>query len=419
VPAVPADARRAHDPPWPGDTAAGARAATATGAAGAGAAAGAAGRSGGAYADRARAAAQARRAQAEAAARGDDTGEHDLTGDRRRRRRRSPGHLAEEPRARWAAVAEWWLPDLAATAVAVGALVLPWTWIAVTVVGTAVAAVVVSLRSGARPAEVPRRAFWRGAALLHPRSLVWVPVLVARTVLVAIALPAVVAAAAWAVDEGSLGAPAAARAGAWDAGFRVAAVLVCLVVVGGVGPGRVARADALHDRTRTWTDGAVTAVTGACLAVVTLVVVFAPRPTDPLFGGADGLAWLPGRLRDRGEEVRTDIVNAELESLASCLSRQDVVVRAVSYADDVARITLVGEPSGVAVATTLAASHNQLAPWVQSVEVAAEDQVVARLSREGLSRRRPLTEISATGPDDAGAEADRAAALRCSAGPVV
>ncbi|HKH06431.1 MAG TPA: hypothetical protein VKA65_14780 [Acidimicrobiales bacterium] len=331
-------------------------------------------------------------------------------------------------------MAEWWLPDLAATAVAIGALVLPWTWIALSVLGVAAGGVAASLGSGATPGQVPQRAFWRGVALLHPRSLVWVPVLMARTILAAIAIPAAVAAAAWELDEGSLGAPAAARAGAWDAGFRVAAVLVCLVIVGGVGPGRVARADAIQARTHEWADAVVTATAAGCLAVIALVVLAAPRPTDPLFRGADGLAWLPPSLRDRGEQVRAEIVNAELESLASCLSRRDVVVRAVGYTNDVARLTLVGEPSRTAVATALAASHNQLAPWVGAVEVAAEDEVVARLDREGLPRWRPLTDIAATGaatgtataasgPDGpasaSAAAADRGVALRCSAGPVL
>jgi hypothetical protein len=84
-------------------------------------------------------------------------------------------------------------------------------------------------------------------------------------------------------------------------------------------------------------------------------------------------------------------------------------------------------PDAAEVVTALAAVHNQLAPWVEGIEVVSGDEVVAAVDRAGLPTAGPVAdpasvERAATAGDDllrAGAGGfDRQVALRCSAGPV-
>ena len=88
-------------------------------------------------------------------------------------------------------------------------------------------------RSAARPLGRPPTTAWRCGrccraagrrclSWLRPRSVLWLPVLVARTVLLAIALPALLWAFRWLVVEGTHGLVAAARTGVWSDGFRAA-----------------------------------------------------------------------------------------------------------------------------------------------------------------------------------------------------
>ena len=78
------------------------------------------------------------------------------------------------------------------------------------------------------------------------------------------------------------------------------------------------------------------------------------------------------------------------------------------------------------VATAAAAAHNQLAPWVERLEIAEGDTVVLALDRTELPAAIPaddaadLVGAAVTGGDilaDA-AHVDRGLALRCSVGPV-
>jgi hypothetical protein len=79
------------------------------------------------------------------------------------------------------------------------------------------------------------------------------------------------------------------------------------------------------------------------------------------------------------------------------------------------------------VVTAAVAAQNQLAPWVEQLEIAAGDQVLLTLDRSALPDAVPVTDagvladaalagrdVVADGADDF----DQALALRCSAGPV-
>jgi hypothetical protein len=329
------------------------------------------------------------------------------------------------------------LLDLGALAIGIFALVEPWIWILVVAAGVLMAVTARSL-AGHRESgglDLLRRAARHVSAWLRPRSLITLPVLVARTILVAIVVSGGVAAVRWLAAEGREGVVPAVRAGIWAHGFRVAAVVVCVLLVTGVGDARARRAAAVRAFVARLDPGASGALAGAAAAVVVCVAIAAPRLDAGRLSGADGLGWAPVRLRPTIDRVRDDLATTELDVVASCLGeRQDIGWR-VGYtganppaSPDVARLT--GPHSQVSpgvVATAAVAAHNQLAPWVEQLEIAAGDEVLLSVDRTALTDAVPVTEAglladaALTGRDvvtDGAGGFDRALALRCSAGPV-
>lgn len=339
-------------------------------------------------------------------------------------------------RAPWARPAERWLLELLAVGGASVAFVAPSVSLMSVAAGCVVGGTVAFVASGHPARTLPRRVVRRTVALLHPRSSLWAPVLLARTVLAAVVLPAGVAAAAWIIDEGTSGSMAAVRAGAWTNGFRVAAALVCFMLLTSVGDGRHRRAVAVRRWAMPATDGTLVLLAITCCAAAALAIGAVPHPTDPLASRADGLGWLPPGARADADRVRDDIVTNELAALASCLSTQTGIVWQTSYssenavgAPDVARLDAPPESaSGVArdLPTVIVAAHNQLAPWVETIEVQLPGGRLVRTDRGSLPRGRPLTDadllVAATSTGSqwlSGESVDRAVALRCSAGPVI
>jgi hypothetical protein len=330
------------------------------------------------------------------------------------------------------------LLDFFALAVGVFALVEPWTW---TLVVTAAVLMAVTARSltdhrESGGVDLVRRAAGHVAAWLRPRSLVTLPVLVARTIVISVVVSGGVAAVRWLAAEGREGAVAAVRAGIWAHGFRVAAVVVCVLLVTGVGDARSRRAAAVRAFIARLDPGASGALAGAAAAVVVSVVMAAPHLESGRLSGADGLGWAPVRLRATIDGVRDDVVTTELDVVASCLAeRQDIGWR-VGYtganppaAPDVARLTGPRSQATPGVVLTAAvAAHNQLAPWVEQLEIVAGDEVLLRVDRAALPDAVPVTEArllaeaATTRRDlatDGSGDFDRSLALRCSAGPVL
>jgi hypothetical protein len=326
--------------------------------------------------------------------------------------------------------------DLAALTVAIGAFVAPVAWLALVAAGTAVALAAASVRRrGPDPAALVRRLVRRIVSWLRPRSLVWFPVLVARVLIVAVAVPFALGAVRWLLAEGAAGAVAAGRAAAWHHGFRVAAVAVCFLLVAGSGAAHDRRALTVRSRVQRLGAARATSLAVAAAVAVVLLPVIGPRAAGGPLAGADGLAWAPARLRDNVDRVRDDLVTAELDAATGCLSgRQDASWRSAYTAgnpldqDDVVTLrpgrTI---PDAAEVVTAVAAVHNQLAPWVEGIEVVSGGEVVAAVDRAGLPTAGPVAdpasvERAATAGDDllrAGAGGfDRRVALRCSAGPV-
>jgi hypothetical protein len=206
-----------------------------------------------------------------------------------------------------------------------------------------------------------------------------------------------------------------------------------------VGDGRYQRSAAARRWATDISDGALVAFTLACVGFAVVMIGFVPHPADDWAARADGLGWLPAAARPRVDEVRDDIVTAELDTVASCLSSRSDTGWHTSYTagnaldePDIARLQAAAPddevPAGVPsdLATAIVATHNQLAPWVEAIEVGWGDDstagAVVRIDRAGLPRNPPLTDASllpaaAVGGGEwlEGATVDDAVALRCSA----
>jgi hypothetical protein len=354
----------------------------------------------------------------------------------------APDATGEDRRRGLAGTAERRLSDVLALAGASGALIAPWPWLlAVTGLCVIVGAVrSVATRGGSVTLGIvalPGLAARRVARLLRPRSLARLPVITVKTILAALVLPAAVAAAVWVVERGADGAVAAARMAAWQSGLRVLAAVLCLMMLAGVGETRTRRAARLRRATASWPDTAVVALAAGALALALAVVAVGPRVSGGILTGDDGLAWVPAFLRPVADGVRDDVVAAELRTLRSCLSQHQGWDWSAGYtadnpADqpDVASLSLGGgdSPGPAALVTAALAADNQLAPWVEVVEIAAGDSVVLALDRRELDHHGVRVDPATLGPGivsggdvllSGGAAVDRRVALACSAGPAL
>jgi hypothetical protein len=353
-----------------------------------------------------------------------------------------PARRPASRRRGWAGVAERHLSDVLALAGASVALVAPWVWLMVVAGFCLTAGAIRSVMADERPVgagivALPERATRRVGRLLRPRSLAWLPVITARTILAAILLPGLVAGTVWLADHGSHGVFAALRLAAWQSGFRVVAAVLCLMMLAGVGDGRARRADLVRRGVARWSDASVVALAAGALSVAAIVVVAGPRLSGGPLTGADGLGWAPAQLRPAVDDLRDPIVAAELRALASCLTERQGVVWSIRYsadnpldAPDVARLSLgqTAEPEPAALVTAMVAADNQLASWVERVELAIGDTVALAVDREALSHDSVRVDAPTLDPgivigSDLAAKGvtgyDRTVALACSAGPVI
>jgi hypothetical protein len=346
----------------------------------------------------------------------------------------------DAPRRGWAGTAERRLSDVLALAGASGALIAPWPWLlAVTGVCLAVGAVR-SVAAGpgsvaVRIATLPRRAARRVGRLLRPRSLARLPAIAVKTILVAFVLPGAVAAVIWVAEHGLDGVLAAARLAAWQSGARVFAAVLCLMMLAGVGDTRARRAGRVRRATASWPDAAVVSLAAGALALAVAVVAVGPRVSGGILTGHDGLAWVPAPVRPAVDGVRDDVVATELRTLRSCLSRHQGLDWSAGFTSgnpvdhpDVARLALGGQyaPAPSTLVTAALAADNQLAPWVEVVEITVDDTVVLELDRRELGHHGVRLDPATLGPGitsgggvmlSGAAGVDRRVAVVCSAGP--
>ncbi len=249
------------------------------------------------------------------------------------------------------------------------------------------------------------------------------------------ALPALLGAAVWLVTEGADGMVAAARAAMWADVFRVAAAVLCFMLVTGVGDARHRRAAQVRRALDGRSPAVPVAVAGAAIAVAVVAVGVVPRAAAGAVTGRDGLAWVPAPLHGTVDGFRDDIAVAEVQSASECLSGHQGVQWRPGYTranglaeDDVARLTVDGgTPSDADLATAGVALHDLLAPWVDTIVLEAGDEPVLVVDRHDVAGARPLIDASALagaasvgqGALESGStDVDRDVALDCASPPL-
>jgi hypothetical protein len=327
--------------------------------------------------------------------------------------------------------------DLWAAAVASVAFVSPITWLAVVAVVAATGAVLRSMADhGPRPAGVVHRALRGVRGALRPRTLAAVVVIVVHGALTAVLVPAALAMAWWGVRHGAVGVLAAGRSGVLAQAPRAAVALACYALIAGLGPVRERRIAQLRQLT-----GRVSGSTVATMAVASVVFAVAvttvvPRADAGPLAGDDGLGWAPPSVRGRIDRLRDVVVEAELHAAAGCLNGPHGLRWDASYTrrnpigdEDVARLTFgAGLPTPGDLATVAAALHNQLAPWVETIELGAPSRPLLVVDRTELRSSSPLADPEALADaatkgralvEDGIEEFDRSLALDCSVSPVL
>ncbi len=330
------------------------------------------------------------------------------------------------------------LLTLVAVVVAVPAFVLPAGWVVAASVVAVVLAVVDAMterrqRTGtADVVVVPSRAIGH-VALAAVNPLSWLKVLFGAfaALVIGVSISGIAAAAAWLVTEGPRGILAAVRTGIWAHGLRGAAVVVCVLLLRGVGDTFRTRAQMLRRVTSRLPE---TVLAGVAVVVVVggaALGVAVPRSDLSFVRGSDGLGWVPPGLRSTVDGVRDDMVEAETTSVARCLSGDERRLWSGTYssgnplpAPDVARLTVdpARAPAPTMLVSAALAAHNHLASWVETIEVAIGGDVVLVVDRGGLTRRVPVTDAAVlaahatTRPEWlATVTADERTVLRCSA----
>lgn len=302
------------------------------------------------------------------------------------------------------------LVDVLGVGVASGAFWKPAAWLALVVVIALAIGAVRSARAdgritGADLVVVPAKALRRGLKALAPGSLLRGLVFGAVLVAASIALPAALAALPWLASRGSEGALAAARLGARAHALQFLAAGFCFLIVRGRGDGHRSRQSAIKKRTDHMTEGGVSFLAVGVLLIALLVATTIHSDGD-LFTGQDGLGWVPAPFRSSVDEARDSFVQSELDSVAECLSEElgdnssywyGVHSEGNPIEDmDVARLTVDPQPQANDLVTAALAAHNQLAPWVESVEIALQDgRVLLAFNRAPLRSDVPLTSAEA------------------------
>lgn len=324
------------------------------------------------------------------------------------------------------------LLHLLALTVAAGALVAPVVWPVAVALGALAGVTARSVAvHGPAPGPLVTRAARRAVGWLRPGSLVWLPVLVARTVLIAVLVSATLWALEWVLTEGSDGVLVAARTGVWADGFRAAGAVLCFMLVTGVGDARHRRAALLRRAVSSPVTAAPLAGVAACVLAAALLIV--PRVDAGPVTRLDGLQWVPPAARGAVDRVRDRIVLTEVQSAAECLeSRQDIVwqggytTRNALDADDVVTLTTrSGQPTPSQLATAAVTLHDVLAPWVDTIVIEAGGGPVVEIERGHVRDTRPVASAAplvpaatagATTLDTGRAGFDAEVARRCASG---
>ena len=281
---------------------------------------------------------------------------------------------------------------------------------------------------------VPARVAGRLAlGLLNPVS--WLTALLGAVVALVVGAVAAgaVAALRWLALEGPDGILAAIRMGVWAHAPTYAAAVACFLLLRAGGATAARRRNVLDRATRRLPEAALTACVVAVVLAGAALAVAGPRLDVGFVRADDGLGWLPPGLRTSVDTARDDVVHEELDALTACLDGDQAGLWVASYTDgnapaddDVA--TLVADPARppdqAALAAAALAADNDLAPWVEAVEIRVGETPALVVARQGHAHDQPLTDAAALRERTAGAPewliaaaplVDRGHVLTCSA----
>jgi hypothetical protein len=210
-------------------------------------------------------------------------------------------------------------------------------------------------------------------------------------------------------------------------------VFACYLLLSGVGRTHDRRAVALYRGTRTLPEAALAGITVLLVATTVTLALAGPRVDIGFVRGSDGLGWVPPGLRTLADNLRDDVVNAELDGVTQCLDGNQAGLWTHGYTSgnslaepDVATLTAdpARAPDQRALAAAALAAHNQLAPWVEAVKVTVGTEVVLVVDRRGFRSDEPSTDANELRAHTLGAPAwlatvapkvDKSAVLTCSA----
>lgn len=255
--------------------------------------------------------------------------------------------------------------------------------------------------TGADLVAVPSRGLSRALRLLSPGSLIKGAVLIVTIVGLSIAVPAVLSALPWLLAHGSEGALVAARLGARSHAVQFAVAGLCYLAVRGTGSGRASRTAELKRRTGRMSEGGLSGLAVGVL-LVGILVATVPKSGGGMFSGADGLGWVPSSFRASVDELRDEIVTAELDALGSCLGSELGTGWSGIHSEgnkaeekDVIRLTADHDPSSEEIVVVVLSAHNQAAPWVEQVDLVGPDETLLL----SVDRRKLRSDVPVASPE--------------------
>jgi hypothetical protein len=318
-----------------------------------------------------------------------------------------PRRAARSDSGRWL---DLHLLTVLATAGALPALRLPTTWLVVCATFAVVAAGTTiahgrSIKHGtADVIVVPARIAGRLAlGCLNPLNWMKLFLGALASLTAGAVAAALIGAGRWFVNEGFDGVLAAARTGAWSHAARYGAAFACYLLLSGVGNTHDRRAAALHRVTRKLREVALVGITVVLVAASALFAVAGPGTDAGFARSDDALGWVPPGLRTVFDEARTEVVHAELDAAAACLSGHARRLWTATYTagnragnPDVATLTAdpAQAPDQRALAAAALAAHNDLAPWVEVIKITIGGDVALVVDRHGLPTDTPLTDAA-------------------------
>jgi hypothetical protein len=297
-------------------------------------------------------------------------------------------------------------PVLVAAVVAAPALVLPLGWLVLALSLSFVILCVIEGRRGhagrlatADLLVVPSRGFGRAArrVLIAATKVGRVLKQTIGAIAVALAVPAALATVPWLLTRGADGALASCRMAIISHSPRLLAFILAYRLARGGGDVRKARDAGITGRLKRWPDPVVTGICATAIAVVVWIGLVPPvHGWAPFESGESAVDALPFDLTETITEAQASYAESGAQAAIDCLHREGVglwgFLPAGQDADGSWTIVVgVGDSAPADVAAGAAALHNQLPPYIATLELAVSPDGPWHIDRHGLGTDVPLS----------------------------